>query len=385
MNPIKINGNIRFLSVGFVRFNDDKISKGEVEAMFEPKNKNPSDSIGVDLSLQNPTNDVFSDGGQSLLSAAPVDVTQVLEPTFTSLGLAHGYPSGWVQSFLEVLHMGAGLEWWQAIGLTTVCLRIIIFPIMVTAQKNMVNMNHHLPTTQKLQVNAQLASLRGNHDEAAFANKALNNYMLAENCHPFKSMLPVMTQGMFFATMFFGLRGMANVPVESLKTGGLGWFTDLTVADPLMILPIVTASTIYLQIYLNADGMNTDTMPEIMKKLMYLLPLISVPIMINFPAALNIYWLSNNLISLVQARVVKHPEIRKKLGIGEIIHWKPEDLPMTTFYEEMKKEMKIQRSKEEKKEAGRLREQKEFQEEERKKRQKLLAAFEAERKQKQSK
>ena len=90
---------------------------------------------------------------------------------------------------------------------------------MVTAQKNMVNMNHHLPTTQKLQVNAQLASLRGNHDEAAFANKALNNYMLVENCHPFKSMLPVMTQGMFFATMFFGLRGMANVPVESLKTG----------------------------------------------------------------------------------------------------------------------------------------------------------------------
>ena len=108
MNPIKINGNIRFLSVGFVRFSDDKISKGEVEAMFEPKNKNPSDSMGVDLSLQNPTNDVFSDGGQSLLSAAPVDVTQVLEPTFTSLGLAHGYPSGWVQSFLEVLHMGAG-------------------------------------------------------------------------------------------------------------------------------------------------------------------------------------------------------------------------------------------------------------------------------------
>merc|ERR1712098_188432 len=144
-------------------------------------------------------------------------------------------------------------------------------------------------------------------------------------------------------------------------------------------------STIYLQFYLNADGMNTEQMPPIMKKLLYLLPLVSIPVMINFPAALNIYWLSNNLISLVQARVVRHPEIRQRLGIGEIIHWKPEDLPMTTFYEEMKKEMKIQRSKEEKKEAGRLREQKEFQEGERKKRQDLLAAFDEERKQKQSK
>ena len=37
-----------------------------------------------------------------------------------------------------------GLEWWQAIGVTTVCLRIIIFPIMVMAQKSIVQQNKHL-------------------------------------------------------------------------------------------------------------------------------------------------------------------------------------------------------------------------------------------------
>ena len=216
--------------------------------------------------------------------------------------------------------------------MTTLCMRGCVFPIMVMAQKAMVNMNKHLPVTQKLQVNAQMASLRGNVDEAKFANKALNEYMIAENCHPAKTMWPMMAQGVFFMSAFFGIRGMCNVPVESMTTGGLAWFSNLTVADPTMILPTVTAATLFLQIHLGADGINTSTMPDIMKKLMYIMPLVSIPVMINFPAALNVYWLTNNMISLVQARVIKRPAVREKLGIGEMIQWKPEDLPMTNFY-----------------------------------------------------
>ena len=32
---------------------------------------------------------------------------------------------------------------------------------------------------------------------------------------------------------------MANLPVESLKTGGYLWFQDLTVFDPYFILPVI--------------------------------------------------------------------------------------------------------------------------------------------------
>lgn len=37
---------------------------------------------------------------------------------------------------------------------------------------------------------------------------------------------------------------MANLPVDSLKTGGLYWFTDLTLADPYYILPMITSLTL---------------------------------------------------------------------------------------------------------------------------------------------
>lgn len=38
---------------------------------------------------------------------------------------------------------------------------------------------------------------------------------------------------------------MANVPVESLKTGGILWFEDLTVPDQFYALPIITSLTLW--------------------------------------------------------------------------------------------------------------------------------------------
>ena len=70
-------------------------------------------------------------------------------------------------------------------------------------------------------------------------------------------------------SMFFGLRGMTNVPVPSLSTGGLAWFTDLSVSDPTLVLPLATAATIYFQLYLGADGMKADTFPPFLRKVRF--------------------------------------------------------------------------------------------------------------------
>lgn len=44
--------------------------------------------------------------------------------------------------------------------------------------------------------------------------------------------------------MFLGLRGMATLPLESFKYGGLWWFSDITMPDQFFILPIVTVITL---------------------------------------------------------------------------------------------------------------------------------------------
>lgn len=115
-----------------------------------------------------------------------------------------------------------------------------------------------------------------------------------------------------------------------------------------------------------------------MKKLMFAMPLISVPVMINFPCALNVYWLSNNIISLVQSRVMKRPAVREYFQIPEMTKWKPEDLPATQFHEELKRELAIQKKKREKEQARKEREKKEAIADEHKIRARLLAKFEEE-------
>ena len=232
----------------------------------------PSSSISAITSAAEPTtvtslaSSTSSDYVSPFLSVDKVEFSNLVEPSLSSLGLAHGYPSGYLQSFLELLHIEVGLPWWQAIVATTICLRIVVFPIMLTAQKNMARMNNHQPTLQKLQIEAQLAGMRDNEQQKKFTHAALDSYQNEHQLHPIKNLLPLWVNGLFMTSMFFGLRGMANAPVESMTTGGAAWFTDLVATDPTFILPLTASGTIALMMYLGADGMNLDTIPPIMKK-----------------------------------------------------------------------------------------------------------------------
>jgi hypothetical protein len=67
--------------------------------------------------------------------------------------------------------------------------------------------------------------------------------------------------------------------------------------------------------------------------------------------------------------------VREKLGIGEMIKWKPSDLPMTTFHDDMKKEIAKQRKREHTKTVAAERNKFQANEQEHKIRNSLLEAF----------
>lgn len=110
--------------------------------------------------------------------------------------------------------------------------------------------------------------------------------MKTNKVSPFGPLGPMIVQGSCFASMFFGLRGMANQPVVSMQSQGLFWFTDLTAADPLFVLPVVTAGSLFLFIYSNAE-IDAGAMGQTVRKFMLLLPILSIPAMCYFPAVSN--------------------------------------------------------------------------------------------------
>ena len=84
--------------------------------------------------------------------------------------------------------------------------------------------------------------------------------------------------------MFFGVRGMTDVPVQSMVTGGALWFVDLTTPDPLRLLPVMTCTSLFVYLYTNAEGMNVSTFPPMVRKFMLVSPFLSLPVMCYFPA-----------------------------------------------------------------------------------------------------
>lgn len=55
---------------------------------------------------------------------------------------------------------------------------------------------------------------------------------------------------------------MANLPVESMTTGGCLWFPDLTIAQPFYGLPLMTAVTLWLTIEVSISVLLNLSLPS---------------------------------------------------------------------------------------------------------------------------
>lgn len=250
------------------------------------------------------------------------------EPTFASIGLGGYSPVGIVQNCMEFLHCTWDIPWWGAIAIGTLCVRTIIFPLVILAQRNSAKMNNNMPQMQVLQLKMTEARQSGNAIESARYAQEMMLFMKEKGVNPLKNMLVPLAQAPLFISFFMGLRQMANTPVESMCNGGLFWFTDLTVADPLYLLPVITSATLYLTIELGTDSArlsaaNMNTMKYVLRAL----PVVIFPFTMNFPAAILTYWACSNFISLGQVALLRVPAVRDYFKIDKMLTHAPSALP----------------------------------------------------------
>ena len=176
------------------------------------------------------------------------------------------------------------IPWVGTIMITTLLLRLFIFPTVVASQKNAAKMNEVYPQMAVLQEKMTEAKQRGDMYEQNMLGGELQKLMQENNVSPLKNFWPILIQAPFFISMFLGLRGMANLPVPSFETESFLWITDLTLRDPYYLTPAFITATMYLQFYLAADGANLQNMGPIAKGVMKVLPLGLFFICFKFPA-----------------------------------------------------------------------------------------------------
>lgn len=160
-----------------------------------------------------------------------------------NLGLDYGWgPTSVCQWVLEHLHFDFGLPWWGAIFGFTVITRLALLYPSIYAQ-------HMATKSQDLSRDPVYAAANEKFMAAMMGGTMQNNELLQlrmqmkyqkeqAGVKTWPMMLP-MLQIPFAFSMFKLGRAMALLPVPGLETAGTLWFTDLTVADPLYILPCV--------------------------------------------------------------------------------------------------------------------------------------------------
>ncbi|XP_046736293.1 mitochondrial inner membrane protein OXA1L isoform X2 [Diprion similis] len=245
----------------------------------------------------------------SLPAPEVVDIVQGLrEPPITDLGLGSYWPPGLIQSALEYLHVGLDIPWWGTIMIGTVCVRLLIFPLFVKTQRNAAKMRNELPGMQYIQDKITEAREYGNEFDAARLSHELRAFTRSKGISPYQAVKMPVIQAPVFLSFYFALRGMANAPVESMRTGGLWWFTDLTIPDPYYLLPILTSATMYVTLKVGADGIKLDMMG---------------PIAVHAIKAILVYWTTTNFISLAQVTLFKIPSVQTFFKIDKAIEHPP--------------------------------------------------------------
>ncbi|XP_053402311.1 mitochondrial inner membrane protein OXA1L-like isoform X2 [Mercenaria mercenaria] len=245
------------------------------------------------------------------------------EPTLQSIGLAGNSPSGCVQQLLELIHVSLDMPWWGAIALGALAIRTVLFPVMIYQRRATINLRNHMPTITRLQQKINDAKTVGNQMELTKRSSELAEFM-KRNDIKFRRLLIMPTvQVPVLLSVYQAIKSMSNLPVEVLKTGGISWFTDLTVADPYYILPASTALSILLMLELGAESQKTTDMSHAVKWMMRGMPVMVFLVTCKFSAGIAFYWSMNNLISLITVQFLKQPKVKKMFKLpDEVIHKK---------------------------------------------------------------
>lgn len=230
------------------------------------------------------------------------------------LGLgSYTTPVGLIENLTEFISASTGMPWAVGIALTTVLLRATMLPLIVKSMRNNVKLTNIGPEMQLLAERLKAAGKSGDKSATALYSSKLQKLMEDNDCHPLRSFVPILVQMPLFISVFFAIRKMAELPVESLKHGGYLWFTDLTLQDPYYALPFIASCTMFLSIELGSEGVKHSQ--PMVKNLLRAMPFVLLPVSASFPTGLFMYWISANLISLSQVLLFRVPFLRTALKI----------------------------------------------------------------------
>ena len=206
------------------------------------------------------------------------------------------WPLFWI---LEQFHALSG-NWGVAIILLTVLIKVVFFPLSAASYKSMAKMKLITPRLTKLR---EMYA----HDRNKM-NQAMMELYKTERINPLGGCFPILVQ----IPVFIALYWVLLAAIELRHAPFMLWIKDLSALDPYYVLPILMTATMVVQTKLN------PVPPDpVQAQVMKFMPYVFSIFFFFFPAGLVLYWLVNNILSILQQWQIQRMFDRDKPAHGK--------------------------------------------------------------------
>jgi len=172
--------------------------------------------------------------------------------------------------------------------LLTITTKVLFFPLTQKGFKSMQKLQKVQPHLKKIQ--------EAYKDDKEKLNQAMLALYKEHKVNPLGGCLPMILQ----IPIFFALYKVLLESIELKGAGWILWIHDLAMKDPYYVTPVLMGVSMLVQ-----QMMTPSTGDPMQRKMMMLLPVVFTFMFLSFPSGLVIYWLVNNILTIIQQWIIK--------------------------------------------------------------------------------
>jgi len=229
---------------------------------------------------------------------------------------------------LQFFHDNVGLSWGMSIIALTVVTRAVLIPLTYKQLKGMRALQALQPQIKELQEKYK-------NDKQRMQQEMMRIYK-ENKVNPFASCIPLIAQLPVFITLFYVLRHELPPDMGCPAAGhcaayGAEFFFIDDLTAKATGAELIVLLVLYVGTQLASGAVMALSADKSQRTMMFLLPLVFVPFILNFPAGLILYWITTNIWTigqqLVIRRVVPVPVAATPAGAAAVQAAKPPPPP----------------------------------------------------------
>jgi len=180
-----------------------------------------------------------------------------------------------------------------AIIVLTLIIKLVLYPLQHKWLVGMKKMQKMQPKMEAIK--ARYKKAKTDPDQRQKMNVEMMNLYKQEGINPAGGCLPFVLQ----VPILWGFYGLLTHAIELRGAPFMLWIQDLSMKDPYYITPVLMTITMFIQ-----QAVTPSTADPAQKKMFLIMPLVMGWIFKEFPTGVVLYWLMQNLLTIIQQLIM---------------------------------------------------------------------------------